>query len=159
MNDILQMVLFFTLRATDRLRILDSTQTGEPLMNTVQRLSAPLGRLLIALIFVTAGVGKIGNYAGTQGYMESMGVPGVLLPLVIALELLGGLAIILGWQTRLVAFLLAGFCIVSAVLFHGNVSDPSEQIQFLKNLGLAGGFLFLVAHGAGALSLDARRSA
>ena len=128
-------------------------------MNTVQTLSAPLGRLLIALIFVISGVGKLGSYAGTQGYMESMGVPGMLLPLVIALELLGGLAIILGWQTRLVAFLLAGFCIVSAVLFHGNIGDQMQQIQFLKNLGLAGGFLFLVAHGAGAWSLDNRRSA
>ena len=128
-------------------------------MNTVQTLSAPLGRLLIALIFVISGVGKLGSYAGTQGYMESMGVPGVLLAPVIALEVLGGLAIILGWQTRLVAFLLAGFCIVSAILFHGNIGDQMQQIQFLKNLGLAGGFLFLVAHGAGAWSLDNRRSA
>ena len=128
-------------------------------MNTVQTLSAPLGRLLIALIFVISGVGKLGSYAGTQGYMESMGVPGALLAPVIALEVLGGLAIILGWQTRLVAFLLAGFCIVSAVLFHGNIGDQMQQIQFLKNLGLAGGFLFLVAHGAGAWSLDNRRSA
>jgi putative oxidoreductase len=128
-------------------------------MNTVQTLSAPLGRVLISLIFVISGVGKIGGYAGTQGYMESMGVPGMLLPLVIALEVLGGLAIILGWQTRLTAFLLAGFSIVSGVLFHGNIDDPSQQIQLLKNLGLAGGFLFLVAHGAGAWSLDNRRSA
>lgn len=128
-------------------------------MHTVQTLSAPLGRVLISLIFVISGVGKIGGYAGTQGYMESMGVPGMLLPLVIALEVLGGLAIILGWQTRLTAFLLAGFSIVSGVLFHGNIDDPSQQIQLLKNLGLAGGFLFLVAHGAGAWSLDNRRSA
>jgi putative oxidoreductase len=128
-------------------------------MNTVQTLSAPLGRVLISLIFVISGVGKISGYAGTQGYMESMGVPGMLLPLVIALEVLGGLAIILGWQTRLTAFLLAGFSIVSGVLFHGNIGDPSQQIQLLKNLGLAGGFLFLVAHGAGAWSLDNRRSA
>ena len=128
-------------------------------MNTLQTVSAPLGRVLIALIFVISGVGKIGSYAGTQGYMESMGVPGALLAPVIALEVLGGLAIILGWQTRLVAFLLAGFCIVSAVLFHGNVGDSMQQIQFLKNLGLAGGFLFLVAHGAGAWSLDNRRGA
>jgi putative oxidoreductase len=128
-------------------------------MNAVQTLSAPLGRLLISLIFVISGVGKLGSYAGTQGYMESMGVPGVLLAPVIALEVLGGLAIILGWQTRLVAFLLAGFCIVSAVLFHGNIGDQMQQIQFLKNLGLAGGFLFLVAHGAGAWSLDNRRGA
>ena len=128
-------------------------------MNTVQTLSAPLGRLLIALIFVISGVGKLGSYAGTQGYMESMGVPGALLAPVIALEVLGGLAIILGWQTRLVAFLLAGFCIVSAILFHGNIGDQMQQIQFLKNLGLAGGFLLIVAHGAGAWSLDNRRSA
>ena len=127
-------------------------------MTALQTVSAPLGRLLIALIFVVAGVGKIGGYAGTQGYMESMGVPGMLLPLVIALELLGGLAIILGWQTRVVAFLLAGFCIVSGVLFHGEISDSMQRIQLLKNLGLAGGFLFLVANGAGAWSLDNRRS-
>ena len=128
-------------------------------MNTIQTLSAPLGRVLLSLIFIIAGAGKIGAYAGTQGYMESMGVPGMLLPLVIALEVLGGLAIIVGWQTRVIAFLLAGFCVVSGVLFHGNIGDQGEQIQFLKNLGLAGGFLFLVAHGAGAWSLDNRRSA
>jgi len=128
-------------------------------MNTIQTLSAPLGRLLLAMIFIITGAGKIGAYAGTQGYMESMGVPGVLLPLVIALELLGGLAIVLGWQTRVVAFLLAGFCVLSGLIFHGNVGDQGEQIQLLKNLGLAGGFLLLVAHGAGAWSLDNRRGA
>lgn len=128
-------------------------------MTAIQTLSAPLGRLLLSLIFVVSGVGKIGAYAGTQAYMDSMGVPGVLLPLVIALEILGGLAIIVGWQARIVAFLLAGFCLLSAVLFHGNIGDQGEQIQFLKNLGLAGGFLLIVAHGAGAWSLDGRRSA
>ena len=125
-------------------------------MNTVQTLSAPLGRALLSLIFLVAGYGKIGGYAGTQAYMDSMGVPGALLPAVIALELLGGLAILLGWQTRVVAFLLAGFCVVSAVIFHGNVGDQGQQIHFLKNLGLAGGFLLLVANGAGAWSLDNR---
>jgi putative oxidoreductase len=128
-------------------------------MNTIQTLSAPLGRLLLSLIFIISGLGKISAYAGTQAYMDSMGVPGVLLPLVIALEVLGGLAIVLGWQTRVVAFLLAGFCLLSAVLFHGNLGEQGEQIQFLKNLGLAGGFLVLVAHGAGAWSLDNRRGA
>jgi putative oxidoreductase len=126
-------------------------------MTAIQTLSAPLGRLLLSLIFVVSGVGKIGAYAGTQAYMDSMGVPGVLLPLVIILEVLGGLAIIVGWQARIVAFLLAGFCLLSAVLFHGNIGDQGEQIQFLKNLGLAGGFLLIVAHGAGAWSLDNRR--
>ena len=128
-------------------------------MTAIQTLSAPLGRLLLSLIFVVSGVGKIGGYAGTQAYMDSMGVPGVLLPLVIALEILGGLAIIVGWQARIAAFLLAGFCLLSAVLFHGNIGDQGEQIQFLKNLGLAGGFLLIVAHGAGAWSLDNRRGA
>ena len=128
-------------------------------MTAIQNLSAPLGRLLLSLIFVVSGVGKIGAYAGTQAYMDSMGVPGVLLPLVIALEILGGLAIIVGWQARIAAFLLAGFCLLSAVLFHGNIGDQGEQIQFLKNLGLAGGFLLIVTHGAGAWSLDNRRGA
>jgi putative oxidoreductase len=128
-------------------------------MTAIQTLSAPLGRLLLSLIFVVSGVGKIGGYAGTQAYMDSMGVPGMLLPLVIILEILGGLAIIVGWQARIAAFLLAGFCLLSAVLFHGNIGDQGEQIQFLKNLGLAGGFLLIVAHGAGAWSLDNRRGA
>jgi putative oxidoreductase len=128
-------------------------------MTAIQTLSAPLGRLLLSLIFVVSGAGKIGAYAGTQAYMDSMGVPGMLLPLVIALEILGGIAIVLGWQARIVAFLLAGFCLLSAVLFHGNIGDQGQQIQFLKNLGLAGGFLLIVAHGAGAWSLDGRRGA
>lgn len=128
-------------------------------MTAIQTLSAPLGRLLLSLIFIVSGVGKIGAYAGTQAYMESAGVPGMLLPLVIALEILGGLAIVLGWQARIVAFLLAGFCLLSAVLFHGNIGDQMQQILFLKNFGLAGGFLLIVAHGAGAWSLDGRRNA
>jgi putative oxidoreductase len=128
-------------------------------MTAIQTLSAPLGRVLLSLIFIVSGIGKIGAYAGTQSYMDSMGVPGMLLPLVIALEVLGGLAIVLGWQARIVAFLLAGFCLLSAVLFHADLGDQGQQIQFLKNLGLAGGFLLIVAHGAGAWSLDGRRKA
>ena len=76
-------------------------------MTKLQTFAVPTGRLLLAMMFVMAGLSKIGNYAGTQGYMEAMGVPGALLPLVIALEALGGLAIILGWQTKLVALALA----------------------------------------------------
>lgn len=113
------------------------------------------GRVLIALIFVTAGWSKIGGYAGTQAYMESAGVPGALLPLVIILELGGGLAIILGLLTRLTALGLAIFSVASAVLFHGGAA-AMQQILFAKNLAMAGGFLFLVAHGAGPISLDAK---
>ena len=110
------------------------------------------GRVLIAAIFVTAGWGKISGYAGTQAYMASAGVPGALLPLVIALELGGGIAIVLGLFTRPIALLLAGFSIVSALLFH---ATPDQQIMLMKNFAMAGGFLFLVANGAGRYSLDA----
>jgi len=118
--------------------------------------TVPAGRVLIALIFVTAGYSKIGGYEATQGYMSAMGVPGGLLPLVIALELGGGILLILGLFTRYLALALAGFCVLSAVLFHGNIADSTQQIMFLKNLAIAGGFLFLAANGAGKFSLDHR---
>jgi putative oxidoreductase len=114
------------------------------------------GRVLLAAIFLISGLGKISGYSGTQGYMESMGVPGVLLPLVIALEVGGALAIIAGYRTRLAAAALAGFSLASGVLFHGG-ADQMQQIMLLKNVAIAGGFLLLVARGAGAWSLDARR--
>ncbi len=114
------------------------------------------GRILMAVLFVLAGYSKITGYSGTAGYMESIGVPGILLPLVIIVELLGGLAILLGWQTRIAAFLLAGFCLVAALLFHFQPADQMQMILFTKNLAIAGGLLFLVANGAGAYSLDRR---
>jgi len=126
-------------------------------MNTFQSLAAPAGRILIALIFVLSGINKLGSFAGTQAYMESAGVPGMLLPVVIALELLGGLAIILGWHTRLAAFLLAGFTLLSGILFHGNIGDQMQMIMFMKNLAIAGGFLMIVALGAGPWSIDNRK--
>ena len=126
-------------------------------MTTTQNLADLLGRVLIAAIFLIAGLGKITGYAATQGYMASMGVPGALLPLVIALEVGGAVAIITGWRTRLVAFLLAAFSVASALIFHSALGDQSQFILFMKNLAMAGGFLFLVAHGAGDWSLDARR--
>ncbi len=115
-----------------------------------------VGRVLISLPFVLAGWGKIGGYAGTQAYMQHAGVPGGLLPLVILLELGGGIAIIIGLFTRPVAFLLAGFSILAAVLFHGGSHEEMQQIMLVKDFGLAGGFLFLVANGAGRISVDAR---
>ena len=127
-------------------------------MTTQQNLADLLGRVLIAAIFLVAGLNKIGGYAGTQGYMEAMGVPGALLPLVIALEVVGAVAIIVGWQTRLFAFLLGGFTLLSAVIFHRALGDQMQSILFLKNLAIAGGFLFLLAQGAGAWSFDAQRT-
>ena len=114
------------------------------------------GRVLLAITFVVAGYGKIGGYAGTQGYMEAMGVPGMLLPLVIILELGGGLAIIAGWQTRIIAILIAGFTLLAAFTFHLDFADRLESILFMKNVSIAGGFLLLAAYGSGALALDNR---
>jgi putative oxidoreductase len=116
-----------------------------------------LGRVLISVIFIMAGINKIGaGYAGTQGYMESMGVPGMLLPVVIILEIAGGLMVLAGWQTRIAAFLLAGFTLVSAIIFHANFADQMQSIMFMKNLAIAGGLLFLVAGSVHAWSVDAR---
>jgi putative oxidoreductase len=114
------------------------------------------GRVLLALLFLLAGVGKLGAYNATAAYMSSVGVPGRLLPAVIATELLGSLAIILGWKTRAVALLLAGFSVITALIFHSNFADQIQMIMFLKNISIAGGFLLLVANGAGPLSLDRR---
>ena len=117
-----------------------------------------IGRILIATLFLMAGIGKLGDgYAGTQGYMEAMGVPGMLLPLVIALEIGGAVLIIAGFWTRITALALAAFSISSALLFHGDFSDQMQQIMLLKNFAIAGGFLFLATKGAGAWSVDARR--
>ena len=117
------------------------------------------GRLLMSSIFIIAGINKMAGYAGTQGYMESMGVPGELLPLVILLEIGGGLAVLLGWQTRIAAFLLAGFSVLSALVFHAGFGDQMQSILFMKNVAMAGGLLFLVAGGMHAWSIDARQHA
>ncbi len=114
-------------------------------------------RILLAHIFIIAGLNKIVGYAGTQGYMESVGVPGMLLPLVILLEVGAGLALVVGWQTRWAAFALAGFTVLSAVIFHSNLGDQMQMIMFMKNFAIAGGLLLLAEHGAGAFSLDNRK--
>jgi putative oxidoreductase len=113
-----------------------------------------VARLFASAIFIIAGYGKLGaGYDGTQVYMASVGVPGGLLPLVIALELGGGIALLLGFQTRLVAFLLAGFSIIAALIFHSG-ADQMQQIMFMKNFAMAGGLLAFTVFGGGRLSLD-----
>jgi putative oxidoreductase len=124
------------------------------LFDTTKPYTDLVGRFLIAALFVLAGWGKITAYAGTQGYMASAGVPGGLLPLVILTELGGGLAIVLGLYTRGVAVLLAGFSLVTGFIFHHG-ADQVSQIMLLKNVAIAGGFLFLAGNGAGSISLDA----
>ncbi len=127
-------------------------------MSQLRSLAAPVGRVFIALIFVMFGLNKIFNYGATAGWMDAIGAPGSLLPLVIFLEVLGGLAIIVGWQTRWVALALAGFSVLSALIFHNNFADQNEMANFLKNIAIAGGFLSLFANGAGAWSLDNRKA-
>lgn len=127
-------------------------------MNQLQAFSALLGRLFLAMIFIQSGLSKMSDYAATQGYMDAMGVSSALLPLVIALEVLGGIAIVIGFKARLVALAMAGFSLLSALLFHTNFSDHTQTIMLMKNIAIAGGFLMIVAHGAGAYALDNRNA-
>ncbi len=126
-------------------------------MNAMSLYAAPLGRVLISLIFLVAGWAKMTAYAGTLTYMESHNIPGILLPAVILIELGGGILILIGWQTRITALLMAGFTLLTAIFFHQFWVDAAQQNAFMKNVAIAGGFLFLVAYGAGVLSVDNRR--
>ena len=124
-------------------------------MNAVTGLATVTGRFLLSLMFISAGIGKLGaGYEATQGYMSMMGVPTSLLPLVIATEILGGLAILVGFKTRISGFLLAGFTLIAAAIFHNNFADQMQSILFMKDLAIAGGLLLLVANGAGNLAID-----
>lgn len=128
-------------------------------MDKAITLSAPLGRLLLALLFLLAGLGKAADPAGTIQYIASGGLPFPQLgyALALAVELGGGLLILVGYQTRYVAAAMALFSVVTAVAFHSNFADQAQMVNFLKNLAIAGGFLQLVANGAGALSIDNRK--
>jgi len=124
----------------------------------MEKVSQLVARVFIGQIFLLAGITKIGAYAGTQGYMESVGVPGMLLPAVILVEVVGGLAVIAGWKTRWASYALAGFSVAAAILFHANFADQIQMIMFMKNIAISGGLLLLAAHGAGAYSIDNRRN-
>ncbi len=125
-------------------------------MEKLVQYAATVGRIPIALMFVIAGFSKIAGYGGAQGYMEGFGVPGVLLPLVIATELGCGLLLLVGWRTRLAAFLLAGFTLTATAIFHNNIADSTQYLFFMKNLAIVGGLLVLVAHGPGPLAVDSK---
>jgi len=124
------------------------------MMAGIQAPVALAARLLLAYIFVVEGWNKLAGYAGTVQYMESHGVSGFLLPIVILTELGGGVLIALGLFSRLAASALAGFCTLTALLFHADFANPNEVIEFNKDLAIAGGFLTIVAFGAGAWSID-----
>jgi putative oxidoreductase len=121
----------------------------------LQAINLLAARVLLAVMFLMAGMSKLGaGYAGTQGYMEAMGVPGALLPLVILLEIGGAIALIIGFKTKLAAASLAVFTVAAALLFHANFEDQMQSILFMKNMAVTGGFLALISMGAGRFSVD-----
>tara|TARA_B100000700_G_C14642413_1_gene668009 strand:+ start:334 stop:702 length:369 start_codon:yes stop_codon:yes gene_type:complete len=113
-----------------------------------------IGRIFISGIFLLSGFNKIGNYEGTVGWMESFGIPEFLLIPAIILEIIAPILIIIGYKTKIAAAALSIFCIATAVIFHNNFSDQMQFIAFMKNIALAGGFLFLVVNGAKSYCLD-----
>ena len=113
-----------------------------------------IGRILISVLFLLNGVFKINNYDGTIGWMESFGMPGILLMPAIILEIAGPILVIIGYKTKLAAGLLSLFCIATAVIFHNDFSNQMQLTSFLKNIALAGGFLILFVNGARGFSLD-----
>ena len=126
-------------------------------MTSYMQLFSPVGRLLIANIFLIDGINKISYYEGVAEWMFLKGVPEYLLPLVILLEIGGALAIILGWRVKLFSLLFFVFCILTAIIFHSDFTNNMDKVIFMKNMSMAGGFLFLFLHGGGDFSLDKRR--
>jgi putative oxidoreductase len=124
----------------------------------IKEAAALAGRLLLAAIFLHEAYAKLTAYSAAVAYSEAFGVPGQLLPLAIAAEVGCGLLIVIGYQTRAAALVLAGFCVVTAAVFHTKLGVRNELLHFEKDLAIAGGFLVLFAHGAGAWALDALRS-
>ncbi|WCG84988.1 DoxX family protein [Pectobacterium sp. A5351] len=124
-------------------------------MKNLESTALLVARILMPILFIVAGYGKLGDaYAGTQQYMQAMGVPTFLLPLTILLELGGGLAVLFGLLTRTVALFTAGFTLLTALIFHSNFSEGMNQLMFMKNLTIAGGYLLLAVTGPGAFSID-----
>ena len=145
-----------TTTTADRNEIAAGSERAAVSTNALRDFTELGGRALLATLFLVAGLGKIGSHEATAGYMAAVGLPSALLPAVIATEVLGAIAIVVGWQTRITAFLLAGLSGLSALFFHNDFGDQVQSVMFLKNVSIAGGFLLLVANGAGRFSVDAR---
>ena len=131
-------------------------------MDALNRYGPLIGRLLIAVIFVLSGFNKIGGFEGTVGYIASKGLPLPQLGAILAIlvELGGGILLIVGWKTRWAAAVMMIFTVVAAVIFHNYWAAPPEMAQnqmihFLKNISMAGGLLYVVVFGSGALAMDA----
>ena len=127
-------------------------------MTSVQRYLPVFGRVLLAVLFVMSGIGKLTDPAGTIGYIHSAGLPlpNVAYGIALTVELLGGILLIVGYRTRLVALILAIFTVAAAIGFHAHFADQNQMIHFMKNIAITGGLLQVVAFGAGAFSLDSR---
>jgi putative oxidoreductase len=129
-------------------------------MSNTANATALIGRILVAVLFLMSGVGKLGAPAGTQAYIAAAGLPTPFLAYLVALvvEVGGSLLLIAGYQTRIVAVVMALFTLAAAFGFHNNFADQNQMIHFMKNLAITGGLLQVAAFGAGAFSLDARRA-
>ena len=113
-----------------------------------------IGRIFISLVFLLSGINKIGNYEGTVGWMESLGMPGIFLIPAIILEISAPILIMIGYKVKISAALLSLFCVATAIIFHNDFSNQMQFVSFMKNIALAGGFLFIVVNGAKDFSLD-----
>jgi len=116
-----------------------------------------IARILMSLLFIMAGIGKLGNVEGFAGFMASGGIPAFLAWPVILFEILAGFAILVGFMTRPTALALAAFCFASGLLYHFDPSDQNQMNNLLKNLALAGGYIALAIAGAGKFSVDGRK--
>ena len=117
-----------------------------------------VGRIFISLVFLLSGINKIGNYEGTIGWMESLGMPGIFLIPAIILEIGASILIMIGYKVKISAALLSLFCIATAIIFHTDFSNQMQFVSFMKNIALAGGFLFLVINETKEFSLERKLS-
>jgi putative oxidoreductase len=124
------------------------------MINSLTKYADLPARAALSAVFIIAGISKISAFKGTQGYMEAFGLPGFLLAPTIAFEILVGLALLVGFKTRYVALILAGFTVVTALVFHRQLGDQMQQILFMKNIAIAGGLLLLAKTGAPAFGFD-----
>ena len=113
-----------------------------------------LGRIFISVLFFINGIFKINNYDGTIEWMDSYGLPGIMIIPAIIIEIVAPILIVIGYKTKIAAALLFLFCISTAFIFHNEFSDQMQLTAFLKNIALAGGFMFIIANGARAYSID-----
>ena len=127
-------------------------------MENLDTALAASGRLLIAALFILSGIGKIAAPGTIEGYIASAGLPAPLLGYLIAvIEVGGGVLLIVGFQTRIVALILAAFTLAAALAFHNRFADPNEMIHFFKDIAIVGGLLQVAAFGLGSVSFDSRR--